>query len=122
MPYKLPGGSQLTSADEEVHYIIKDLVHRKNAYIEYHGTGCVGGAAYSRTVHGLDLLQYLVLEEGHSGRLHPRFQMDELLGEFEEAKKILDNGTINLIQHCIDVLEGYVQTFEVAAAIKKHCK
>ena len=74
MSYKLTNGSQLTVADKDVYEMITYLVYRKNEYIKGHKIHCLD-LAYSRTVHGLDLLQYLVVEEPHGGRLDPRFQI-----------------------------------------------
>jgi hypothetical protein len=121
MSYKLPGESRLTAADKKVYELIKYLVYLKNKYIEEHGVGCFCGAEYSRTVHELDLLQYLVVEDARGGHLDPRFQMDEILEQFAKAKAILDEATKSCIQYCIDVLEEYVQAFELAQEIKRKC-
>lgn len=121
MSYKLPGESRLTVADKDVYKMITYLVYRKNEYIKGHKIHCLD-LAYSRTVHGLDLLQYLVVEDHGGGRLDPRFQMQEIVEEFNKAKIILDEPTIKCIQYCIDVLEEYVQAFEVAQTIQKYYK
>lgn len=124
MSYQVPGGSKLIAADKDVHEMIKYLVYKKNEYIKEHGynNNYVSISSYSVVVHGLDLLQYLVVQDVRGPSICPRGEMEEIVEQFKKAKIILDETTIKCIQHCIDVLEEYVQAFEIVQEMKKQCK
>jgi len=117
MPYEVQiYKGVLLCADEKVHNLIKELIDVKNLYIKENRIGCKCGAEYSRTLHTLDLLQYLVVEKRSASYI--RSEMELALENFEIAKQILNTDTIEKIQYCIDVLEEYVVAAEVMQNLK----